>query len=87
MNAILRLKNVEVSFDGIPIISDINFDLKAGEFMSIIGPSGCGKTTLVKTINGLIFSANNSSIIFKNKKKSIFLFLYYQKNFVQLKYN
>ena len=34
-------------------LSDINFQVKRGEFISIIGASGCGKTTLLRLIAGL----------------------------------
>lgn len=33
---------------------DIDLDVGAGEFVSIVGPSGCGKSTLLQLINGLI---------------------------------
>lgn len=35
------------------ILSDINLDIKMGEFVSVIGPSGCGKSTLLKAVAGL----------------------------------
>lgn len=35
-------------------LSDINFSVRRGEFVSIVGPSGCGKTTLLKILAGLI---------------------------------
>lgn len=35
-------------------LSDINFQVRRGEFVSIVGPSGCGKTTLLKILAGLI---------------------------------
>lgn len=35
-------------------LSDINFTVRRGEFISIVGPSGCGKTTLLKILAGLI---------------------------------
>ncbi len=35
-------------------LSDINFRVRRGEFVSVVGPSGCGKTTLLKILAGLI---------------------------------
>jgi len=34
-------------------LSNIDLDVKPGEFVSLIGPSGCGKTTLLRTIADL----------------------------------
>ena len=34
-------------------ISDVTFDVAAGELVSLVGPSGCGKTTLLKILAGL----------------------------------
>jgi NitT/TauT family transport system ATP-binding protein len=36
------------------VTSNISFEVKAGEFVSIVGPSGCGKTTLLKALSGLL---------------------------------
>ncbi|MBQ7215058.1 MAG: ABC transporter ATP-binding protein [Synergistaceae bacterium] len=36
-------------------LSDINFTVQDGEFLSIVGPSGCGKSTIMRLIAGLIF--------------------------------
>ena len=35
-------------------VSDLNIEIKAGEFVLLCGKSGCGKTTILKMINGLI---------------------------------
>jgi NitT/TauT family transport system ATP-binding protein len=34
-------------------ISDISFELQAGQFVTLLGPSGCGKTTFLKIVGGL----------------------------------
>ena len=38
----------------IQALSNITFDTREGEFVSIVGPSGAGKTTLLRTLAGLI---------------------------------
>jgi cobalt/nickel transport system ATP-binding protein len=40
--------------DGTLALSDINFEIRRGEFVGILGANGSGKTTLLKTIDGLM---------------------------------
>jgi len=53
---LISLRHVGKSFkDGqVRALEDISFDVRPGEFISLVGPSGCGKTTLLRLINGLI---------------------------------
>ena len=37
----------------LPVLEEIDFFVREGEFVSIIGPSGCGKSTLLNIIAGL----------------------------------
>jgi multiple sugar transport system ATP-binding protein len=39
--------------DGTKAISDLDLDVKDGEFMVLVGPSGCGKTTALRMVAGL----------------------------------
>ncbi|NKX51959.1 ATP-binding cassette domain-containing protein, partial [Arthrobacter deserti] len=36
------------------ILQDLDLDVAAGEFVSIVGPSGVGKTTLLRCLSGLL---------------------------------
>jgi NitT/TauT family transport system ATP-binding protein len=57
-NAILTADHINVRFETAegPVIAvdDVSFDVKQGEFLSVIGPSGCGKSTLFNVIGGLL---------------------------------
>ena len=50
---------------GTKALTDINFSIKEGEFVSIIGPSGAGKSTLLRCINKMI-DTTKGSIVFDN---------------------
>ena len=50
----IKFENVNVSLQGKNILSDINLEIKDGEFVLICGDSGCGKTAMTKLVNGLI---------------------------------
>jgi NitT/TauT family transport system ATP-binding protein len=41
-------------------LSDVNFDIADGEFISLVGPSGCGKSTVLRLLAGLLPSTTGS---------------------------
>ena len=57
MKKILEVKNICKTYQAkngeIEALKNISFDIKEGEYISIIGPSGCGKSTLLSIISGL----------------------------------
>ncbi len=71
MKHILEMKNVSLTYqtmqDEIEAIKDLSFQLKEGDFLSIIGPSGCGKTTVLSLIAGLL-SPTKGEILLEGKK-------------------
>jgi iron complex transport system ATP-binding protein len=62
----IRIENLEFSYDNNFNLKIKNLHIKNGEKVSIIGPNGSGKTTLIKIISRLI-SNFNGNIIIKGK--------------------
>lgn len=55
---LLEARNLAKTFEtgegSIVAVDDFSFEVRTGEFVSIIGPSGCGKSTVFNMIGGLI---------------------------------
>ncbi|MFZ5811753.1 MAG: ABC transporter ATP-binding protein [Thermodesulfobacteriota bacterium] len=49
----LSLQDVSVHFGGLQALTEVSFDLNAGEILSLIGPNGAGKTTIFNAITGV----------------------------------
>lgn len=72
---ILSVQNVNLSYDGKPILHNINFEiknivrpgLKQGQVVSLIGRSGIGKTELFKLLSGLQKPTSGTIRIHQNK--------------------
>jgi NitT/TauT family transport system ATP-binding protein len=55
---VIDVRNLSLTYGGadtpVVALSDINIQIKSGEFVSLIGPSGCGKTTLMRVVADLV---------------------------------
>ena len=55
MKRLLKFENVCKKYpNGVRALKDVCFEVKEGEFVSIIGPSGSGKSTILRAVNKLI---------------------------------
>ena len=48
--SVLSLKNVTIYQDKNPVLTDVNIDVKHGEFLYLIGRTGSGKSSFLKTL-------------------------------------
>lgn len=52
-NTLLKVENVSKSYDGNPVLKDVNFQLNRGEILGLVGENGAGKSTLMNIIFGM----------------------------------
>ena len=48
------VRDAAFSYDGMPVLEDVNFTISERTFISIVGPNAGGKTTLLKLLLGLL---------------------------------
>ena len=51
-NKLINLVNISKSFDGVPVLDELNLYIRENEFLTLLGPSGCGKTTTLRIMGG-----------------------------------
>lgn len=63
-NVVVCVKDVDVKYDKLTILNNINLNINKGEIIGLLGPSGAGKTTLVKAIIGMKSVSKGEIIVF-----------------------
>jgi D-xylose transport system ATP-binding protein len=60
---LLELRNITKSFGSVQALTDVDFEVRAGEVMALVGDNGAGKSTLVKCVAGT-HAADSGEIFF-----------------------
>src|SRR3954468_33040 len=68
--ATLELGKVSKSFGSVQALTDVDFDVGAGEVMALVGDNGAGKSTLIKCVAG-IHSIDGGEILFDGRRVTI----------------
>ena len=60
--AVIAAEGLRKTFAGGTVIAveDADFEVRPGEFVSLVGPSGCGKSTLLRMVAGLLERSSGS---------------------------
>jgi NitT/TauT family transport system ATP-binding protein len=66
-DVVIDIRDLSLTFQTadapVQALSDINLQVRAGEFVSLIGPSGCGKTTLMRIVADLEQPTGGSALV------------------------
>lgn len=63
---LLRMRGISKSFSGVEVLSDVGFELRAGEVHALAGENGAGKSTLMKILAG-VYDDYSGSIELKGR--------------------
>jgi zinc/manganese transport system ATP-binding protein len=62
--SVIALDHVTLQIGSRIVLSDVSFNIEAGEFIGVLGPNGAGKTTLMRAILGLLPPISGSVKVF-----------------------
>ncbi len=67
---LLELRGVSKHFGSVQALTDVDFEVRAGEVMALVGDNGAGKSTLIKCVAG-IHQSDGGKIVFDGQPVTI----------------
>ena len=67
---LLELRGISKSFGSVQALTEVDFEVRAGEVMALVGDNGAGKSTLIKCVAGT-HTADEGEIVFDGRPVSI----------------
>jgi len=71
MTAAISIQSVTKQFQDFQALNEISFDIKEGEFFTLLGPSGCGKTTLLRLLGGFEQTSSGTIKLFEQEIEAL----------------
>ncbi|NUT72181.1 sugar ABC transporter ATP-binding protein [Pseudarthrobacter sp. C4D7] len=67
---VVEMRSISKSFNGVPVLKDVSFDVRKGEVHALAGGNGAGKSTLMKILQG-VYQADAGEILIGGKPAAI----------------
>jgi D-xylose transport system ATP-binding protein len=67
---LLELRGITKTFGSVEALTDVDFEVRAGEVMALVGDNGAGKSTLIKCVAGT-HAFDSGQILFEGREVSI----------------
>ena len=67
---LLQLRGITKTFGSVEALTDVDFEVNAGEVMALVGDNGAGKSTLIKCVAG-IHPADSGQIFFEGQEAHV----------------
>ena len=67
---VVKLSRICKSFNGVPALVDVDFELRKGEVLALLGENGAGKSTLMKILSGIYTRDSGDMEIFGKSIKA-----------------
>ena len=68
---VVETRDLSVAYGTVPVLSDLQFSIKQGDYIGLVGPNGSGKSTLIKCMLGLIKPSKGSVLLFGEESSAM----------------
>jgi zinc transport system ATP-binding protein len=84
VSPVVLTEKVSFSYDGQPVLEDVNLRVNDKDFIWVVGPNGGGKTTLIKLLLGLLRPGSGTIKIFGRSPQEVITRIGYMAQTVDL---